>query len=213
MKFHLRHVAVVLAIEAGAVASVPAQSVLFDFNNAPLHSPLPITLTVGGITAHFSGTGQGYSIQDTSAPVVPVGFTGRFIYPSSIFPADLLVSFDQTLTDFSILYSPQELACDDSATMRVTAYRNGSFVGTDTRIAANPGTWPVDTLSCSFSQGFDSVVVHYDARPPTCQDWGPIFLADDMRVTAMTSGATPFCFGDGTEIGRASCRERVYVLV
>ena len=95
---------------------------LFDFENAPLYSPLPIDLTVGGITAHLSATGQGYSIQSTTtAPVVPVGFSGRFLYPSSIYAADLLVSFSTPLTDFSILYAPQELGCDSSATMRVTA--------------------------------------------------------------------------------------------
>jgi len=42
----------------------------------------------------------------------------------------------------------------------------------------------VDTLRCSFQQGFDSLVVHYDSRPPTCQDYGVIFLVDNMRVTA-----------------------------
>ena len=87
------------------------------------------------------------------------------------------------------MYSCQELGCDDAATMRVTAYVNGTFIGTNTKIASNPGTWPVDTLSCSFPQGFDSVVVHYDKRPATCQDYGVIFLADNMRVTA--SGALP----------------------
>jgi hypothetical protein len=173
----------VAAAMALMVASAPAQSVLFDFNNAPDHTSLPIDLTAGGITAHFSATGAGFSIQDTSAPVVPVGFTGRFIYPNSVFPADLLISFDHTLTDFSILYSPQELGCDDSATMRVTASMDGVFVGTNTKIAKNPGTWPVDTLSCSFPKGFNSVVVHYDKKPPTCSDYGPIFLCDDMRVT------------------------------
>jgi hypothetical protein len=171
------------------VSTASAQSVLFDFDNAPLHTPLPISQTVSGITAHFSATGQGYSIQDNSAPVVPLGFTGRFIYPSSIYLADLLISFDQTLTDFSIKYSCQELGCDDAATMRVTAYMNGSLVGTNTKIASNPGTWPVDTLSCSFPQGFDSVVVHYDNRPPTCQDYGVIFLADNMRVTPFKATA------------------------
>ncbi len=28
------------------------------------------------------------------------------------------------------------------------------------------------------------MVVLYDSAPPTCQDWGPIFLADNMIVTA-----------------------------
>ena len=171
----------------GSTAS--AQSVLFDFNTAPLHSPFPITLTESGITAHFTATGDGYSIQDNSAPVFPIGFSGRDIYPSSIFLADLLVKFDQTLTDFSILYSCQELACDDAATMRVTVYKNGGLVGTNTMVAKYPGTWPVDTLGCSFPSGFDSVVVHYDHRPPACTDYGVIFLADDMRVTPLNATA------------------------
>jgi hypothetical protein len=29
------------------------------------------------------------------------------------------------------------------------------------------------------------VVVHYDTKPPTCENWGPIFLADNMIVTPM----------------------------
>ena len=45
------------------IVRAQAQSVLFDFENAPQYTPLPINLTVGGITAHFSATGQGYSIQ------------------------------------------------------------------------------------------------------------------------------------------------------
>lgn len=165
-----------------------SQSVLFDFDNAPVYSSLPINLTVNGITANFSATGQGYSIQDAGVlGFVPQGFAGHCIYPNSIYLADLLISFDQMLTDFSIMYSCQELGCDDAATMRVTAYLNGTLTGTSTKTASNPGTWPVETLSCNFTQGFDSVVVHYDSRPPTCQDYGVIFLADNMRVTAINS--------------------------
>jgi hypothetical protein len=69
--------------------------------------------------------------------------------------------------------------------MRVTAYMKGSLVGTNTKTASNPGTWPVDTLRCSFPQGLDSLVVHYDSQPPTCKDFGVIFMADQMRVTAL----------------------------
>ena len=166
------------------ISTVTAQPVLFDFDNAPLHSPLPINLTIDGITAHLSATGQGYSIQYANVlGFTPQGFAGLIIYPNSIFPADLLVSFDHTLTKFSIMYTCQELECDDAARMKVTAYLNGSLVGFNTRTATFPGTWPTDTLSCSFPQGFNSVVVHYDAPPPTCQDYGMIFMADNMIVT------------------------------
>jgi hypothetical protein len=41
----------------------------------------------------------------------------------------------------------------------------------------------VETLSITTSKSFNNVVVHYDARPPTCQDWGSIFIADNMSVS------------------------------
>lgn len=167
---------------------VEAQSILFDFDNAPLHTSLPIDLTVGGLTAHFSATGQGFSIQDTSAPIVPAGFSGRFIYPNGGNAADLLVSFSKPLTDFSILYATQELSCDDSATMRVTASMNGTPVGTNTATSNcidTPCTYRVNILSITIMQAFNSVVVHYAAPPPTCQNWGPVFFADNMTVTPM----------------------------
>jgi hypothetical protein len=172
------------------VSPVSAQTVLFDFDNAPLYSSLPIYQMAGGITAHLSATGQGYSIQNANVlGFTPAGFSGRIIYPNSIYLADLLIRFDHTLTDFSIMYCCQELGCDDAATMKVTAYMNGNYVGFNTRTATFPGTWPVDTLSCSFPQGFDSVVVHYYLHPPTCQDYGTIFLADNMRVTPLNATA------------------------
>ncbi len=171
-------------------APVNAQAVLFDFDNAPLYTALPITLTVNGIVAHFSATGQGYSIQNANAiGFTPPGFSGRIIYPSSVYLSDLRVGFDTTITAFSIMYSCQELGCDDAATMRVTAYKNGVYVGTNTRTATFPGTWPVDTLRCTFAQGFDSVVVHYASPPPTCQDYGVIYMADNMRVTPINPTA------------------------
>jgi hypothetical protein len=167
---------------------VVGQGTLFDFDNAPLQSSLPINQTVDGITAILTATGQGYSIQAANVlGFTPAAFSGRIIYPNSIYLADLLVKFDVTIVDFSIMYSCHELGCDDAATMRVTAYKNGALVGTNTRVAANPGTWPTDTLRCSFAAGFDSVVVHYDKKPPTCQDYGVIFMADNMKVTASAS--------------------------
>jgi hypothetical protein len=161
-----------------------AQPVLFDFDNAPAHSPLPIDVSAGGVTAHLSATGPGYSIQAAGTMgFTPAGFGGNCIYPSSVYAADLLIGFSREMTSFSIMYSPQELGCDDSARMRVTAYLNGLLAGTATTTAPMPGTWPTGTLSIGSAAGFNSVVVHYDARPPTCQDYGPIFLADNMSVT------------------------------
>jgi len=178
------------------LSTAGAQPVLFDFENAPLYSPLPISLTVGGIVANFSATGQGYSFQMADVMgFTPVGFSGKCVYPSSVYASDLLVAFpNATLTDFSILYAPEEYACDSSATMRVTGYMNNVFVATNTTTAYPPGTWPSATLSLSYAQGFNSVVVHYDAPPPTGGDYGPIFMADNMWVTP--KAAPPACRGD-----------------
>jgi hypothetical protein len=160
-----------------------AQSILFDFENASRFSPLPVSLTVGGLTAQFSGTGQGFSIQAANTMgFTPVGFSGNCIYPASINLADLIVAFSAPLTDFSILYAPQELACDSSATMRVTAYLHDAMVGT-TITNAQAGTWPTETLRFNSTQGFNKVVVHYDKAPVTGGDYGPIFMADNMAVT------------------------------
>lgn len=167
-----------------AVTPARAQIVLFDFDSAPLFTPLPLDITVGSLTAHLSATGEGYSIQraDTLG-FTPAGFAGNSIYPSSVFPADLLISFSTVLTDFSIMFAPEEYACDSSATMRVTAYMGTAFVATATATAPIPGTWPTGVLFIAAPQGFDNVVVHYDSPPPTGGDWGPIFMADNMTVT------------------------------
>jgi hypothetical protein len=172
-----------------AVVPVSAQDILFDFNSAPLHSSLPLYQTSGGITAHLSATGSGYSIQEVNVMgFTPPGFTGYMLYPNSINASDIRIQFDHALTDFSIMYACQELGCDDAATMRVTAYLAGAYIGYANRTATFPGTWPVDTLRCHFAQGFDSVIIHYQSPPPTCQDYGTIYIADNMRVTASPVG-------------------------
>ncbi len=174
---------ILIVLASGLILRANAQAVLFDFENAPLHSALPVSLTVGGITAQFSATGQGFSVQAANVlGFTPVGFSGNCIYPSSVYAADLIVAFSAPLSDFSILYAPEEYACDSSATMRVTAYLNGALVGTATT-NAQAGTWPSETLGFSSAQGFNSVMVHYDQPPVTGGDWGPIFMADNMNVT------------------------------
>jgi hypothetical protein len=167
--------------------------VSFTFDDARQYSPLPVTLSSGGLGVVVSATGQGYSIQAIGASgISPAGFSGLCLDPSSVFQADLIFDFSAPLTEFSIMYSPQELGCDTSATMRATASTNGSFVATATATAPIPGTWPTGTLGVTAAAGFNRVVVHYDSRPPTCQDWGPIFLADNMLVMRATLCAADF---------------------
>jgi hypothetical protein len=182
----------------GLSAVPPAKGAMFDFDNAPLHSPLPIDLMVDGITAHFSATGQGYSIQQANAlGFTPAGFSGSCIYPSSVFAADLLVGFSAPLSDFSIMYSPEEYGSDASALMRVTAYMDAALVGTNTTTAVPPGTWPTGTLSFSSAQVFNRVVIQWAGAPSGTENWGPIFMADNMNVTPIPEPSAFVLLGMG----------------
>src|SRR5689334_19620934 len=108
-----------LMLSAWAVcSSAYSQQIMFDFDNAPLHVSLPQTINSGGVNANLSATGQGFSFQEANTlGFTPQGFGGICIYPNSVFAADLLIAFDQTISDLSILYACQELGCDDAATM------------------------------------------------------------------------------------------------
>lgn len=182
------------ALALSLVAAAHGQSVLFDFNSTPYFTPLPLDVTAGGITAHLAGTGQGFSIQQAGAfGFTPAGFSGNCIMPNSVYAADLVIGFSTVLAECSIMFSTQELECDTAATMKATAYLNGSLVGSSTAQAAPPGTWPTGTLAVSAAQGFNSVVVHYQSAPPGCSDYGVIFMADNLIVTP--KGAAP-CVGD-----------------
>lgn len=168
---------------AGSRLIAQSTPVLFDFDTAPIHSSLPLTLTSDGLTAQFTATGNGFSIQPADTlGFTPVGFSGLCIYPNSVFAADLLISFDQPLSDISILYAPEEYATDASATLKISAYLDSTLVGFATH-NNEPGTWPSGTLSFSSTNAFNNVVIHYAAPPVGGGDYGPIFMADNLVVT------------------------------
>jgi hypothetical protein len=176
-----RRVLVLLAMVCCAPET--AFCTLFTFDDAPLRSPLPVSVAADGITATLSATGQGFSIQEAGVlGFTPASFSGFCVYPSSVFLADLIIDFSAPIKDFSILYAPEEYACDSSCRMRATAFLDGVEVGTSTA-TTEAGTWPTGTLALSSAQSFNRVVVHYDAPPPTGGDYGPIFMADNMTVT------------------------------
>jgi hypothetical protein len=177
-----------------SICGAKAQSVTFDFDNAPQFSPLPLDLIAGGITGHFSSGSPFYNYSIQRADVLgftPKGFSGLCIFPSTVFQSDLLVSFDTQLTAASILYAPEEYATDSSCTMRMTAYLGMVFVGTATYQIPIPGTWPSGTLAFSSTAPFDNIVIHYDAPPPTGGDYGPIFMADNLIVTTAADTGLP----------------------
>lgn len=160
-------------------------SVFFDLDNGPVDASLPVDLAVDGLGAHFWATGpSNYRVLPATDGDFPLeGFYGLCIFPDTDTESDLEIDFDQPLGFFSIMYAPNEVGCDDTATMRLTAFLDGVYVGTSTSMAAAPGDWPTGILSFSSDQAFDQVVIHYDSPPPTCQDWAPAFAVDNMLVT------------------------------
>ncbi len=177
-----------------------AQPVLFDFDDSPLHTPLPIDVTKGGITAHLWADAwyYNYSVQraDTMG-FTPDGFAGLCIYPNTVFKCDLSASFSVRLSEFSVLYAVQDLNCDTAATMRVSVYMDDVFVATTTFVGNNDAYWPSSTLAITSAEPFNKAVIHYEAPPPGCHDWGPIFMVDNMRVTPAPEPCEADFNGDG----------------
>lgn len=173
----------VAATLAAMATQAMAQRVLFSFDELNPYRSLPVDSSVGGINAHLSATGQGFSIQlYGSVGLAPRGMGGNYIFPNSVYAADLLISYSVPLRYVSIMYAPEEYGCDTSARMRITAYDGNTLVGTATT-TTYAGTWPTGVLVFSSPTPFTRVVVHYDAPPPTGGDWGPIFIADNMVVS------------------------------
>lgn len=161
----------------------------FDFDGATPGSGLPQWFTAGGIGATFSG---GYSVQPVGTlGIAPLGMSGYYLYPSSVFPSDLVIDFDLPVVDFSLLFAPDELACDTSATLRATASYGGTFVATATATAPVPGTYPSGTLSLVSAAPFTHVVVHWESPGQGCGDYGPIFFADRVIVQSAPTSPVP----------------------
>jgi hypothetical protein len=187
-----------LACLCFSFAEARADLITFNFDGGPLYTPTPLDQTSGGLTAHFTSqhdaSGDHYSIQQANVlGFTPLGFTGNCLYPGSVFGSDLLISFDQPLTDISLIYSPEEYATDSSAQVRITAYLGSNLVGTNTDIIVNDlstYTWPTGTLAFASAQPFDNVAVHYDKAPVTGGDTGPVFMVDNINVTTVPEPGT-----------------------
>ena len=154
----------------------------FDFDAGPVATTLPLDWTVNHLTGHFSGD---FSVQQVgTVGISPIGFSGLCLWPNSVFPSDLVITFSETLTRLSIRVATADNDCDVSARMRVTAYMGATWVGTNT-VVPPQGVYPSAVLEIVAPAGFNRAVVHWDAPGSVCQDYAPIFLADVLTVTRL----------------------------
>jgi hypothetical protein len=156
----------------------------FDFDGGPVSTSLPLDWTVDQLTGHFTGD---FSVQSVgTVGISPIGFSGFCLWPSSVFPSDLVITFSEPLLDLRILVATADNDCDVSARMRVTAYSGATFVGTNT-VVPPQGVYPSAALEIVAPSGFDRAVVHWDAPGNVCQNYAPIFLADVLTVTRVSA--------------------------
>jgi len=156
------------------------QAILFDFDNAPLYTSfrsikrLMELLPSGGYRA-------GYSIQ--AANVLGLRRRDRWTYSvsNSIYISNLLIRFYQTINDFSIMYSCQNLDvwCSNDAGDCIYEW---PICWTSTRVATYPGTgrWYAALQIPAGIRQRGRTLWQSSTHLP---DYGTIYLADNMRVT------------------------------
>ncbi|HEU5397169.1 MAG TPA: hypothetical protein VFV81_08370 [Verrucomicrobiae bacterium] len=194
--------ALIIALSVGrGIGQISTYSFSFDGASPGATTPLslaPDIIPIGSAypTAEFTVSGTSYSIQSANVlGFTPGGFSGYCLYPDSIYASDLRMVFDRPVLSVSLMYAPEEYACDSSCTMEIRAYSGTNLVGTNVATAPVPGTWPTGVLGyTNDAQSFDQVVIHYLSPPPTGGDYGSIFMVDNLRVTMLiaASGQTNF---------------------
>jgi PEP-CTERM motif len=144
-------------VPAAAQATLFTQSALFDFENIPVGTPLPIADTVNGLTANFSGQA---SVCDTGAFFVTLmGHTSiqQWCNPpaTGVQTGPLNISFSSDLSSVSFNFA----TLGGDSTLTVEAFENGTPVSTSTFNAGIPPGQSVDEGFASLSGTFNMLVL------------------------------------------------------
>ena len=120
------------AITAFSVC-VGAQDVTFDFDSALVHAPLPLDIRRYNWSLQFRfALVQLFYPASGHRCLYSAAFLRAVYISSMVFQSELLTSFDTQLTSASVLYASEQFATESSCTMRMTAYRGATYVGTNT---------------------------------------------------------------------------------
>jgi len=169
----------VLAAALACAAPARAATALFDFENQPIFTETPFTMSAAGVSATFSGPADvdpgAFGI--SSNYQTPTGFTYRlmsvdFLTVGSAFGASgstLTISFDRPVTGFSV-----DFALDDPDHLSTLSFSTNAAGAASSMGALTPGfRYPEGTLSFS-GAAFTVLTVRSDAID---------FQLDNLRIT------------------------------
>ena len=191
-----RRSALVLATLVSAAPTASAQT--FNFETTPFGTPVPLSITNGGVTAAFASA-AGFSVQ----PSFFGGLTGRVLRDDDAATAPLTVTFSTLLSSVSLNFGLNAVPATGSLTLLA---RNGAtLVGSVTVAGAPPAGFVFPEGVISFTgAGFDTIVLSSTARD---------FAVDNIVVqpsTAIPEPGTVALFGTGLLLvsGAAARRRR-----
>ena len=171
-----------------------AQTATFDLDTAtPTLTPgqtVPFDQTAGAVTAHFSASSGGFSVQNynTTFLILP-RFSGNYLFPNSGDPGVLVIQFSQQITNLVMDFATAEATPNENRTpIQLTAYTNSTStppVGTLVQVG-NFGTngIPMGTLTFNSATPFNLVTLMLTTNLATG------FLVDNLVVKV--SGGTNF---------------------
>jgi hypothetical protein len=197
------------AVAAGCLGLAPSvrATVLFDLENGSPGMGLPITQTVGGITASFSSpSGSAFFLGSQSTTFWTLRqFSGNYLIPSNQNRNHLQIAFSAPVTSITLSFATIEYQ-DNAETpdlVLLTANSGAATIGTASSRGAYLGdTFPMGSLTfTSAGPTFDNVDIYVPFNGNGCTD----FLSDNFivqEVAAATAGSVP----DGWSVPGAQFR-------
>jgi hypothetical protein len=167
---------------------------MFDFDTGvpPLYvgQGTPFDQTAAGVTAHVSspsdyGGWPAYSVQtDGSTGFHLSQFSGKYLYPDSVYKAALDFQFGRPLQTVTLKFATVDYDIEVPSTLELDAYQKTSsgttLVGTASAHGTYGGdTFPMGTLSFTAVTWFNRVELWLPYNPQGATD----FLVDSVGVT------------------------------
>ncbi len=178
-----RRSALILATLMSAAPTASAQT--FNFETTPFGTPVPLSITNGGVTAAFASA-AGFSVQ----PTFFGGLTGRVLRDDDAATSPLTITFSTLLSSVSLNFGLNIVPAAGNFTL--VARHGATLVGTVTVAGAPPPGFLFPEGVVSFTGAtFDTIVLSSTARD---------FAVDNIVVqpsTAIPEPGTVALFGTG----------------